>query len=41
MKKDITKLFGELVFDEETMEKRLPKDTFKELQKTLNAELRK
>ena len=35
MKKDITKLFGELVFDEETMEKRLPKDTFKELQKTL------
>lgn len=35
MKKDITKLFGELVFDEETLEKRLPKDTFKELQKTL------
>lgn len=35
MEKDITSLFGELVFDEETMEKRLPKDTFKELQKTI------
>ena len=33
MSKSITELFGELVFDEDTMEQRLPKDTFRELQK--------
>ena len=35
MSKSITELFGELVFDEDTMEQRLPKDTFRELQKTM------
>lgn len=35
MNKSITDLFATLVFNEETMEERLPKDTFKELQKTI------
>ncbi len=30
----VTELFGQNVFDEETMRERLPKDTFRELQKT-------
>ncbi len=30
----VTEIFGQNVFDEETMRERLPKDTFRELQKT-------
>lgn len=35
MEKKITDIFGTLVFDEEVMEERLAKDTFRELQKTI------
>ena len=35
MEKKITDIFGTLVFDEEVMEERLAKDTFRELQKQL------
>ena len=37
MEKKITDIFGTLVFDEEVMEERLAKDTFRELQKTIKA----
>lgn len=35
MEKKITDIFGTLVFDEDVMEERLAKDTFRELQKTI------
>ena len=35
MEKKITDIFGTLVFDEDVMEERLAKDTFRELQKTM------
>ena len=35
MESKMSELFGSLVFDESTMEERLAKDTFQELQKTM------
>ncbi len=35
MNTKVTELFGSMVFDETIMKERLPKDTFKELQKTI------
>ena len=33
---DVSKIFGEDVFNESTMRKRLPKDVFKKLKETMN-----
>ena len=35
MKTQVTELFGSMVFDESVMRERLPKDTYRELQKTI------
>lgn len=35
MKTKVSELFGSMVFDEAIMRERLPKDTFRELQKTI------
>jgi glutamine synthetase len=36
MDKPVTEFFGENVFDDETMKERLPKDTYRELKKTID-----
>ena len=33
---DVSRIFGEDVFNESTMRKRLPKDVFKKLKETMN-----
>ncbi|MCF0246452.1 MAG: glutamine synthetase III, partial [Ileibacterium sp.] len=36
MEKMVTEYFGENVFDDSTMKERLPKETYKELRKTID-----
>ena len=35
MKTRVSELFGSMVFDENTMRQRLPKETFRQLQRTM------
>ena len=35
MESKVTEIFGDMVFDETTMKARLPKETFKQLMKTI------